>query len=253
MCAPLHMRRMSPGGHLASPHRRCNCGSTPPLRASLPAPCPLRVHLSSQAPFWAKQTQRSKQAPCGLRITVQTDPKDNSTVSAVGVAGAAGSFGRVPVLNATVTCLLPGLTMTTFAIENPYAMPVTMRVGAPTLPWLVVSESDRAGFVVEPGSKKQMLVVADSSLYDNKNSIAEWMIVADPQGQTQVSVVLSSIPLSPACLPASRPDPFRCLSFFCPCLICSLRSFSPEHAALSVSSSSPAPHLHLWLSPYLHS
>ena len=133
-------------------------------------------------------------------MSVQTDAEDDATYREVQVAGAATASSGVPMLTANVTCLLPGLAITTFAVENPYAMPVSVRVGAPTQPWLVVSESDRAGFVVEPGTTKQMLVVADSSLYDNVNDLAEWVVVVDAQGQAQVSVVERREPRYP-CLP----------------------------------------------------
>ena len=96
------------------------------------------------------RARRYEQAPCGLRINVQTDAEDADTYREVGVAGTATASPRVPMLGANVTCLLPGLSMTTFVVENPYDLPVTVRVGAPTLPWLILSESDRRVLLSRP-------------------------------------------------------------------------------------------------------
>ena len=82
-----------------------------------------------------------------------------------------------------VLCLVPGAAVTNFVVNNPSDTSITVRAGSPTLPWLIVSEGDRLGFTVPPGSSQTMIAVVDSAVYDSENDIAYWPVVIEYDGQ----------------------------------------------------------------------
>ena len=134
------------------------------------------VFLES-APFWEKQAQRARQAHCGVRMSVQTDPTDPKTLSAVEMRGPPPSSGSPKYqLNAAIACLIPGLAMATFTVQNTGDVAISVRGGLPTLPWLVVTENDRTGFTIPARGKADMLVMVDSSVYDNENDVTVWPV-----------------------------------------------------------------------------
>ena len=160
------------------------------------------------APDWARRDRRHEQAACSASMSVQTDPEDSATLRTVEFVGPAEDGAFTPVLGANVTCLIPGMVLTSFMVYNPGEVPIFVRAGAPSLPWLVVSEGDRNGFSIAPGGKQAMLVVIDSSVYDNENDLATWPVLIDTYGQPrshEVTVLvrlIASIPKSILVMPS---------------------------------------------------
>ena len=131
---------------------------------------PLRRCPSTHPPPFARAQA------CSAQLFVQSDAEDASTRREVAVVGPVDADTKTQTLETNVTCLIPGMVLTTFTVVNPSDAAIFVRAGAPSLPWLVVAASDRNGFSVAARAQQKMAVIVDSSVYDNKNDVAEWPV-----------------------------------------------------------------------------